>query len=168
VAELVFVTGGARSGKSRFALERAQDRGGDAVSFLATAQALDTEMTERIQAHKKERNPRWETLEEPLNLNPALERATHETVVVDCLSLWISNLMLSGLEETAMLERAETVISRGCSTLIVVSNEVGSGIVPDNALARAYRDALGRVNARFGSASSEAYLMVAGLALPLK
>jgi adenosylcobinamide kinase / adenosylcobinamide-phosphate guanylyltransferase len=168
VPELIFVTGGARSGKSSFALARATALGGDAVSFIATAETLDAEMTDRVARHKLERNPHWETLEEPINILAALERASHEIVLLDCVSLWISNLLLSGLEEPAMLERTDVIIRSLQKTLIVVTNEVGFGIVPDNALARAYRDALGRVNARFAAASSEAHVLVSGLALRLK
>jgi adenosylcobinamide kinase / adenosylcobinamide-phosphate guanylyltransferase len=169
VSELVFVTGGARSGKSAFALTRAQECGGDQVSFVATAQVLDDEMRDRIARHRQERNSKWQTLEEPLELARGVSGAAHETVIVDCLSLWVSNLMMHGLEESVILERAEDVLSDvGKKTLIVVTNEVGFGIVPDNALARAYRDALGRVNQRFAAASSEAHLMVSGLSWRLK
>jgi adenosylcobinamide kinase / adenosylcobinamide-phosphate guanylyltransferase len=166
---LIFVTGGARSGKSRFALARAQERGGDEVSFVATAQALDEEMRDRIAQHRLERNPHWETLEEPLELNRVVSSALNEVVVVDCLSLWVSNLMMDDLEERVILERAEAVIASAFEkTLIVVTNEVGFGIVPDNALARAYRDVLGRVNQIFAAASSEVHLMVSGVSLRLK
>ena len=168
---MVFITGGARSGKSAFALRRASSLAGDAVSFIATAEALDSEMTERIARHKLERNPAWQTLEESLEIESALERATHSVIVLDCVALWVSNLLLAGAPEATMLEQTRAFIataSRLEKTVIVVSNEVGLGIVPDNALARDYRDALGRVNQVFAAASSEAYLMVSGLELRLK
>ncbi len=168
MSELIFVTGGARSGKSRFALARATEIGGEDVTFIATAQALDAEMRERIATHRFERNPRWQTVEEPVNLSAALEGAIHEVVVLDCLSLWVSNLMLAGLKEAAILEEATQVFSSQGKRLIVVSNEVGFGIVPDNALARTYRDVLGRVNQTFAAVASEAHLLVSGLPLRLK
>jgi adenosylcobinamide kinase / adenosylcobinamide-phosphate guanylyltransferase len=168
MSELIFVTGGARSGKSRFALARATEIGGEAVTFIATAQALDAEMRERIATHRLERNPHWQTLEEPVNLSAALGQASHEVVVLDCLSLWVANLMLSGLAEAAILEEAAQVSSSQRKRLIVVSNEVGFGIVPDNALARTYRDVLGRVNQTFAVTASEAHLLVSGLPLRLK
>ena len=168
---MIFVTGGARSGKSAFALRRASSLARDAASFIATAKALDSEMNDRITQHKLERNPKWQTLEEALQIESALERATHKLVVLDCVALWVSNLLLAGISETAMLERTAAFITAAArleKTVIVVSNEVGLGIVPDNALSRRYRDALGRVNQRFAAASSEAYLLVSGLELRLK
>jgi adenosyl cobinamide kinase/adenosyl cobinamide phosphate guanylyltransferase len=168
MAALIFVTGGARSGKSRYALERAVQVGGDAVSFIATAEASDAEMTERIARHRAERNGRWQTLEAPLEVERALENAVHNVVVLECLSLWVSNLMLHGLDEPAILGRVAVLQPKPGRTLIVVSNEVGWGIVPDNALARTYRDVLGRANQQVGRVSSEAQLIVAGLAVCLK
>ncbi len=168
---MIFVTGGARSGKSAFALRKASSINGDAVSFIATAEALDSEMTERIERHKLERNPNWQTLEESLDIESVLERATHKLIVLDCVALWVSNMLLAGISEPAMLERTAAFISAATrlqKTVIVVSNEVGLGIVPDNALSRRYRDALGRVNQSFAAASSEAYLLVSGLELRLK
>ena len=168
---MIFVTGGARSGKSAFALRKASSLAGDAVSFIATAEALDVEMSERIERHRLERNSNWQTLEESLDIGSALERATHKLIVLDCVALWVSNLLLAGTSETAMLERTIAFIATAArleKTVIVVSNEVGLGIVPDNALSRRYRDALGRVNQTFAAASSEAYLLVSGLELQLK
>ena len=169
--ELIFVTGGARSGKSAFALRRASSLAGDAVTFVATAEALDMEMISRIERHKLERNPRWQTLEETIELESTLERAAHKLIVLDCVALWVSNMLLARIFETAMLERTAAFIASAATlekTVIVVSNEVGLGIVPDNALSRSYRDALGRVNQTFAAASSEAYLLVSGLELQLK
>ena len=168
---MIFVTGGTRSGKSAFALRKASSFNGDAVSFIATAEALDSEMSERIERHKLERNLNWQTLEESLNIESALERAAHKLIVLDCVALWISNMLLAGTSEATMLERTGAFIATAArleKTVIVVSNEVGLGIVPDNALSRSYRDALGRVNQSFAAASSEAYLLVSGLELRLK
>ena len=166
---LIYVTGGARSGKSRFAEELASREGGQ-VTYLVTAQAFDAEMTERIGRHRADRPERWHTLEEPLELAAVLA-GLERTVLLDCLSLWVSNLMLRGDSDELILRAADAVIDaqagRG-GVLIAVSNEVGSGIVPDNALARRYRDTLGWVNQRFAAASDEAWLLVSGLPVRLK
>lgn len=177
------MTGGARSGKSRFALERAEIAGGDAVTFIATAEGLDQEMELRIGRHREERNPAWRTIEAPRSLAAALaENAPHReerpgavprgaatrVLIVDCLSLWVSNLMLDGIAEADIVAEARKLTPPASGLLIVVTNEVGLGIVPDNALARAYRDVLGRVNQTVASAATEAYLLVSGLPLRLK
>ncbi|WP_425148076.1 bifunctional adenosylcobinamide kinase/adenosylcobinamide-phosphate guanylyltransferase [Deinococcus sp.] len=168
---LIYVTGGARSGKSRFAEERARQLGGDAVTYLATAQPLDAEMQARIERHRADRPPRWITVEEPLELERAVQAAPTPVVLLDCLSLWVSNLLLRGDSEAQMLKAAGDLLAtqrRRGGTLIAVSNEVGLGIVPDNALARQYRDALGRVNQAAAAAADEAYLLVSGLEVKLK
>ncbi len=172
--ELIFVTGGARSGKSTFALEKASAHG-DHVTFIATAQAFDDEMRDRIARHQLERPDAWTTLEEPRDVHRVLEAASG-TVVLDCLSILISNLMLGDaehapLEEPEILERIHTILevrAARADALIVVSNEVGSGIVPEYPLGRAFRDVLGRANQMVAQAASEAYLIVAGLPIKLK
>ena len=173
---LIFITGGARSGKSRFAERRAQQLGGGqfgdgAVTYLATAQAFDAEMEERIGRHRSDRPAAWHTVEEPLEVARALQDVQTPVVLLDCLSLWVSNAMLRGDSEAEILRAASELLDtqrvRG-GTLIAVTNEVGLGIVPDNALARRYRDALGRVNQAVAAASDEAYLLVSGLELRLK
>lgn len=168
---LIFVTGGARSGKSRFAEQRAQQLGGDAVTYLATAQPFDTEMEERIGRHRSDRPAAWRTVEEPLDVAGALLGVQTSVVLLDCLSLWVSNAMLRGDSEAEILHATSALLAtqrqRG-GTLIAVTNEVGLGIVPDNALARRYRDALGRVNQAAAAASDEAYLLVSGLEVRLK
>jgi adenosylcobinamide kinase / adenosylcobinamide-phosphate guanylyltransferase len=157
---LVLFLGGARSGKSRLAAERAAD-GGAPVVFVATGEAGDDEMAERIARHKGERPPEWRTVEEPLELERALRDVPDgATAVVDCLSLWVANVG----EPPAV---AHVAAARPGLT-IAVSNEVGLGIVPANALARRYRDTLGRVNTEWAAAADEAYLVVAGRALRLE
>jgi adenosyl cobinamide kinase/adenosyl cobinamide phosphate guanylyltransferase len=161
---LVLYLGGARSGKSRLALERAASSGAPVV-FIATGQALDEEMADRIDRHRRERPGSWETVEEPVELARAVAAApSGATVVVDCLSLWVANVFERGEpdDETAAVAAARPGLT------IAVSNEVGMGIVPENALARAYRDTLGRVNATWAAAATEAYLVVAGRALRLE
>ena len=167
---LIYVTGGARSGKSTFAERLASEHGGEQVTYLATAQAFDDEMTERIGRHRAARPAGWHTLEEPLDLEAVLA-SVEGVVLLDCLSLWVSNLMLRGDSDEAVLRAADEVIflnQRRDAPLIAVSNEVGLGIVPDNALARRYRDTLGWVNQRFAVASGEAWLLVSGLPVKLK
>jgi adenosyl cobinamide kinase/adenosyl cobinamide phosphate guanylyltransferase len=167
---LTLLLGGARCGKSALALDIAS-RDGLPVTFFATAEALDDEIAERIERHRAERPRDWETIEEPIELERALEEtAENSVVVVDCLTLWVSNLFGGGFDDDAILERAGRFATRAHARqgpVIVVSNEVGSGIVPADALARRYSDALGRVNATFASHADEAFLVVAGRVLAL-
>jgi adenosylcobinamide kinase / adenosylcobinamide-phosphate guanylyltransferase len=152
---LVVYVGGARSGKSRIAVERAESAGAP-VTFIATGEAGDDEMAERIARHRAGRPEGWTTIEEPVELERALAGvAAGDTVVVDCLSLWVAN----GGDGAVPAPRAGLTIA--------VTNEVGLGIVPENALARAYRDDLGRVNAAWVEAADEAYFVVAGRVLRL-
>jgi adenosyl cobinamide kinase/adenosyl cobinamide phosphate guanylyltransferase len=167
---LLLLTGGARSGKSRLAIELAARRAGPVV-VVATGEALDDEMTERIRRHREERPVEWTTVEEPIELERAVAEApTDAFVVVDCLSLWIANLMGRELPADQILARARdaaaTSAARAAGT-VAVSNEVGSAIVPDNALARRYRDLLGLVNATWAAAAARVGLVVAGRLLPL-
>ena len=156
---LVVYLGGARSGKSRLAVERARSERAPVV-FVATGEAGDEEMAERIARHREERPADWRRVEEPLELARVLGEAPADaTVVVDCLSLWVAN---GGRDAAAV----ETAAARTALT-IAVTNEVGLGIVPANALARDYRDELGRVNAAWVAAADEAYFVVAGKMLPL-
>jgi adenosylcobinamide kinase / adenosylcobinamide-phosphate guanylyltransferase len=168
---LVVLLGGARSGKSRLALELAGAAGGD-VTFVATAEALDDEMAERIATHRAERASTWRTVEEPLELERALGSVDDDaTCVVDCLSLWVSNLLLRGDETEAIVAAAaacaEAAGARPGLT-IVVSNEVGLGVVPATPLGRIYRDLLGTVNRAWVDASDRAAFVVAGRLLPLE
>jgi adenosylcobinamide kinase/adenosylcobinamide-phosphate guanylyltransferase len=163
---LVLYLGGARSGKSRLALARAA-AAGKPVVFVATGEALDDEMAERIARHREERPSGWATVEEPLELGRALEQApAAATVVVDCLSLWVANVFERSPAEQLADAAAGLAAARPGLT-VAVSNEVGLGIVPDNELARRYRDVLGRVNATWAAAADEAYLVVAGRSLRL-
>ena len=156
---LVLLLGGARSGKSRLAVERARAHGAP-VTFIATGEAEDEEMAERIALHKSERPSEWSTIEEPRDLRRALDSApAGDTVIIDCLTLWVAN----GGDGDGV---AELAAARAGLT-IAVTNEVGLGIVPGNALARRYRDDLGRVNAEWAAAADEAYLVVAGRTLRL-
>ncbi len=166
-ARLILVTGGARAGKSVFAQEWAQALG-QPVSFIATAQPQDEEMRQRIEQHRAERPPGWETLEEPLEVPQALLRAGGQVVLLDCLTLWVANLMEAGREVLLELENLLAAFAETDKTLLVVTNEVGMGIVPDNALARRYRDLLGAANRRLAEAADAVYLLVAGIPVKIK
>jgi adenosyl cobinamide kinase/adenosyl cobinamide phosphate guanylyltransferase len=156
---LTLLIGGARSGKSSLALRLAEGE----VVFIATAEAGDAEMAERIDAHRAERPASWQTVEAPIDLAGALRDAPPDAcVIVDCLTLWVANTM----DEERAREAAALAASRPGRT-IVVTNEVGLGIVPANDLARAYRDLLGRVNAIWAEAADRVLLVVAGRTLEL-
>ncbi len=167
-ARLILVTGGARAGKSAFAQEWAHALGDGMVSFIATAQPLDEEMRQRIAQHRAERPPSWETLEEPLEVPYTLSLAQGRVVLLDCLTLWVSNLMLAGREVLPEVENLLAARAETGKTLLVVTNEVGMGIVPDNALARRYRDLLGAANRRIAEEADVVYLLVSGIPLKLK
>ncbi len=163
---LVVLVGGARSGKSQLALEHAQGARAPVV-FIATGEPGDEEMAERIERHKAERSAGWKTIEEPVDLVGALESVPDGvTAIVDCLSLWVANLIdTDGVEERG--EAAARIAAARTGLTVAVTNEVGLGIVPDNEVARRYRDVLGRVNAAWAAAADEAYFVVAGRALRL-
>ena len=164
---LVLLIGGARSGKSRLAVERAAREDGPVV-FVATGEARDEEMAARIELHRRERPAEWTTVEEPVELARVIGDAPAAGVlVVDCLSLWVANVFERIAVEEAAADAARLASTRPGPT-IAVTNEVGLGIVPDNELARRYRDALGRVNAIWAAAADESYFVVAGRALRLE
>jgi len=165
---LVLLIGGARSGKSSLAVRLAGDHGVPVV-FIATAEARDDdEMSERIAHHRTERPADWQTIEEPLRLRESLGAASAEScVVVDCLSLWVANMLERGDDvEEAAVASAKIAADRSAPT-IAVTNEVGMGVVPATPLGRAYRDVLGRVNAIWAEAADVSYFVVAGKTLRL-
>ena len=183
---LIFVLGGARSGKSAFAeqLARGPSAGaGGRVLYVATAEALDDEMRRRIDVHRRQRPAGWDTLEEPLALVTALGSRLcghdggreYDTCLLDCVTLWISNQLLA-MEghpdaEHEILTAADELLNvyeQSSATWIVVSNEVGLSVVPGSPLGRAFRDVQGRVNQMFAARADHVYLMVAGLAMDLK
>ena len=173
---LILVLGGARAGKSSYALQLAAERervSGSKVCFIATAQALDEDMATRIERHRAERPSQWLTIEEPYEIDEALRRTDARIVIVDCLTLLVSNWLLRDeLEcEQKLNDLIESLISSARlrdQTVICVSNEVGLGLVPDTPMGRRYRDLLGRVNQQLAQAADEVYLLVAGLPLRLK
>ena len=174
-ADLILVLGGARSGKSAYAETLALAKARERVLFIATAEALDDDMRARIAKHRAARPSTWETLEAPRDLPHAiatLERSPH-LIVLDCLTLWVTNEMLADENnlEKRLFRQLDLIMEwthLNDIDLILVSNEVGWGIVPDNALARNFRDVLGRVNAYVAQYAGQVYLMVAGLPLEIK
>jgi Adenosyl cobinamide kinase/adenosyl cobinamide phosphate guanylyltransferase len=170
---VIFVTGGARSGKSDFGQGMAEKLGGKRL-FLATAQAFDEEMSLRIKNHREQRGSRWNTLEEPVYIGRALRSAAglYDTVLVDCLTVWMSNLLLKYPDQD---EKISEIVDdfflnmKGFKgTIIVVSNEVGMGIVPDNKPARLYRDRLGFLNQRMAKGADQVYVLFSGIPFKIK
>ena len=164
---LTVLVGGARSGKSALAVELAARQAAPVV-FVATAEGRDEEMVKRIAAHRSGRPPEWTTVEEPLDLVSALSSvAAASCVVVDCLTLWVANLIEAGRDPEVLGAEATAVAASRSGQTVVVTNEVGSGIVPADAATRRFRDALGSVNTAFVAVADRALLMVAGRAVPL-
>lgn len=161
--------GGARSGKSRFAEKLARGSGLDLV-YIATAQALDDEMAERIAKHRADRGDDWRTVEAPLDLAGALRAhaGAGRLLLVDCLTLWLSNIMLAERDVDAEASSLLSTIAATPMPMIFVSNEVGLGIVPDNALARRFRDAQGRLNQQIAALTPRVVFIAAGLPIALK
>jgi adenosylcobinamide kinase / adenosylcobinamide-phosphate guanylyltransferase len=183
---LILVTGGARSGKSTYA-ERLAQRSGRSVAYIATATAGDDDMRDRIARHQAARPSTWRTIEEPLHLAEAIQRAAScaDIILLDCITVWLSNWLLLQDELSSIESTPASVYSEGAlqeieallrearalnaqQRLVIVTNEVGLGIVPAFALGRVYRDVLGAVNRRLAQDASRVYLLVAGLAVDIK
>ena len=166
-ARITLVLGGARSGKSRYA-EALVSTFPAPWLYVATGEAHDDEMAERIAAHRARRGNGWHTVEAPRDLAGAVAAASAGAVLVDCLTLWLSNLMLADADVAAETGRLEEALARTTVPVVLVSNEVGFGIVPDNTLARRFRDAQGRLNQRIAARADRVVLMVAGQPLVVK
>lgn len=168
---VTLVLGGAASGKSRFAQELAEHQPGSLL-YVATAHAGDDEMAARIARHRQNRGERWRTLEAPLDLTVVVPAATgHGAVLVDCVTLWLTNLLLSSESPEAIWSAVDAfidVLAGLPAPIILVSNEVGQGIVPEHALARVFRDLAGQVNQRLAARADRVWLVAAGLPLQLK
>jgi adenosylcobinamide kinase / adenosylcobinamide-phosphate guanylyltransferase len=182
MSKLVLITGGARSGKSTYAQGMAEAEAGPRL-YIATAVAFDTELAARIERHRRSReDSAWTTVEEPIDLAGAIERAAEFPIVlVDCLTLWVNNLLWDassssdetgrGLSEDGVVTRCEELLAacrRHEGTVILVTNEVGLGIIPDNPTSRVYRDLLGRCNQTIAAQADTVLFMVSGLSLLLK
>lgn len=184
--KIVFITGGARSGKSRFVLKEASKIPGK-KAFIATAAAIDDEMKQRIEEHRQERGDKWDTYEEPLKIAELIKEleANYSVIIIDCLTLWLSNLMHSGLNiESEIKDLISSLVTRYGSTetsasgstelaevsllVYIVSNEVGMGIVPDNELARRFRDMSGILNQKVSEIADEVNLVTAGIPIKIK
>jgi len=161
---VILIGGGARSGKSRYALEKARAIEGSRA-FVATAQPRDEEMTARIRSHREQRGAQFTTIEEPIELPRIIAESQFDVLVIDCLTLWLSNVMLTG----TTIDGLEQAAQSAPGTIIFVTNEVGSGIIPtDHALSRDFRDRAGILNQRIAAISQEVYFMVFGQPLRIK
>lgn len=167
-ATRILIGGSVRSGKSRFALARASQLSDQRV-FVATAEARDDEMIARVQAHRAERGSDWTTIEVPVEIAGVLRDASPRTVVVvDCLTLWLSNLLIGEHDLARCFADLESALDESAAHCVFVTNEVGLGIVPENALARRFRDEAGRLHARLAARCDEIYLAALGCMLRLK
>lgn len=172
MSKIILVTGGARSGKSRFA-EQLAEGFGSPLGYIATAAAGDKEMSQRIARHRERRGDKWRTIEEPLDLCSAISGndCGYAALLVDCVTLWLTNLLLNHDDPAAVMERVKELtclLPRLETPVIFVSSEVGMGIVPENKLARTFRDLAGEANQMIAAVADEVHLSIAGLQLKLK
>jgi len=175
MAELTFITGGARSGKSSYAVDIAKKHGGQVI-LIATAVVFDEEMKTRVAAHRQSRPANWEVVEEPRNLSPLISEISDRRdedilILIDCLGLFITNLLLDDFSDEEMNLRIECLvktIGQSKNSIIIVSNEVGEGIVPENALSRRFRDFVGLANQKMAQKSNTAIFMRCGIPQYLK
>lgn len=175
MGKFVLVVGGVRSGKSDYAVQHATDSGCDVV-FVATAIAFDDEMKRRIDLHQKTRPKEWELLEEPKELASAVDKLTQlyeepKVILIDCLGLFVTNLLLDDISDDAMhmrVDRLTRAIEQSHHMIIVVSNDVGSGVVPEHRLARRFRDAVGRANQVMARSADEVIMMQCGIPVMIK
>ena len=159
--------GGARSGKSRYAESLVMALPSPWL-YVATAEARDSEMAERVAVHQGRRGPSWTTVETPRDIAGALTANANKPALVDCLTLWLSNVLLADADVDAEIEHLDEALTHAAAPLVLVANEVGSGIVPDNALGRRFRDLQGLLNQRIAARADRVFLVVAGLPLTLK
>jgi adenosylcobinamide kinase / adenosylcobinamide-phosphate guanylyltransferase len=166
-SRLTLVLGGARSGKSRYAESLVMALPSPWL-YVATAEARDSEMAERVAVHQGRRGPSWMTVETPRDIAGALAANANTPTLVDCLTLWLSNVLLADADVDAEIEYLDGALARATAPIVLVANEVGSGIVPDNALGRRFRDLQGLLNQRIAARADRVFLVVAGLPLTLK
>ena len=170
--KITFITGGARSGKSGFAERLAHEIAGKRA-YIATAQALDPEMAARIEKHRRDRSKAWDTYEEPLAIAELLQKLSsrYDVALLDCLTLWLSNIIAHTVDGNVVSARSEELIASMRNfngTLLIVSNEVGLGIVPDNPLARQFRDYAGLLNQKVAQVADEVYFTASGIPIKIK
>jgi len=173
VKEIVFVIGGCRSGKSTYAMQIAETEPAEQKIFIATCVPQDDEMKQRVARHQKERSQTWVTVEAPLGLPQAIEQNSRRgnVILVDCLTLWVSNLLMESGDENKIADATSQLIEaleKAAGPIVLVSNEVGSGIVPENQLARQFRDITGWVNQAVAECASKVVWMVAGIPVTVK
>ena len=176
---LILITGGARSGKSIFAEKMAQQMGSQ-IAYIATAQALDKEMKERIHLHRQSRPEHWKTYEVPYQIAPTIAKieSDFQIILIDCLTLFISNLLMKQEEHSYNSQLCEQLLSHVQDTLeeitkckatvIIVTNEVGAGLVPDNPMGRFFRDVVGKANQLIAASADQVYLLVSGIPVRIK
>ena len=169
---MIFITGGCRSGKSRYALHYANQHFSRKL-FMATCEALDEEMVQRIENHKKVRGTEWQTIEEPIEIVRKIRESGRdgEVILIDCLTLWLYNLLTKWDNDLKIIDETEKLIEtikQSPASFIIVSNEVGMGIVPADPLSRRYRDLLGTMNQRIAEALDTVIFMVSGIPIFLK
>jgi adenosylcobinamide kinase/adenosylcobinamide-phosphate guanylyltransferase len=170
--KIVFITGGCRSGKSRYALDYANSHFSKKL-YLATCEALDEEMAERIEHHKKARGPEWQTFEEPVNIVKGIKQYENgtEIILLDCVTLWLSNLLMKIKNDMDIIKEADRLIEamkQSPTSFIVVTNEVGMGIVPADPISRRFRDLSGMINQKIAEGSDTVIFMVSGIPFFLK
>jgi adenosyl cobinamide kinase/adenosyl cobinamide phosphate guanylyltransferase len=166
-SRLTLVLGGAGSGKSRYAESLVMAQPAPWL-YVATAEARDSEMAARVAVHQGRRGPSWTTVETPRDIAGALAANANTPALVDCLTLWLSNVLLADADVDAEIEHLDGALARAAAPIVLVANEVGSGIVPDNALGRRFRDLQGLLNQRIAARADRVFLVVAGLPLTLK
>jgi len=166
----VLITGGIKSGKSRFALKLAGEMDKEEKLFIATARPFDMEMQEKIEKHKRERGRDYKTLEEPIKIGAELKKSSPSTTVIDCLTLWLSNLIFETKETEKEKEIKEfiEVLEQFEGNLVIVTNEVGSGIISSNEVSRSYQSELGRINQDVAQICDNVYMLVSGIPLKIK
>ena len=169
MGECILIIGGAKSGKSTYALNLCRDMKKRRI-FLATAQPIDEEMKDKIKKHKEERGPGWITVEEPVRIAERIKELNKEDTVIllDCLTLWANNILLHDLDREKELDKLKDALLHSKGTIVVVSNEVGMGIVPSDELSRRYRDFLGYANQQIACLANKVILMTAGIPVIIK
>ena len=171
--EIIFVTGGCRSGKSTYAMQTAEKMPAEQKVFIATCVPQDDEMKQRVAKHQKERSQSWVTVEVPLDLPEAILKNSQEenVILVDCLTLWLSNLLMETDDENKIekiIAQLTASLEKALGTVVLVSNEIGTGIVPENKLARQYRDIIGLANQAVAKTAGKVIWMVAGIPVTVK